>query len=465
MGRYAVPEGRIVKGWTVRLMPTPEQVARFKRDDGARRFACNWAVEEIRQAFSSGSEAGRYDSAVWSHYELRKRWNRVKPEVAPWWAECSKEAYSNGIADAVNALKNWHASKTGSRQGPRMGFPQFRKKGKDPVRCTYTTGALRVEDYRHVVLPGVGRVRSAENIHLILGHIRRGTCRVLSATVREKGGHWSVSLRLEITEPRQPGPRTDTVGVDAGIGRNLLVIMRPDGTVVRKVANPKALRSSITDLRRAARALSRKHEGSRRWQQAKRKLTRVHMRATAIRTDALHKATTELAKTHGRIVVEDLRPRAHARGVRMHRKAWADVAFGEFRRQLTYKCQWYGSELWIADRWFPSSKTCSSCGQVNAMLTLADRTWTCLGCGTGHDRDENAGTNLARLPASQAEAQSGGKTASVRLATVKRVKHPGRMAAKCREALSRDGLEPVHTLGPEAREAALLPPGGGTMGG
>ena len=162
---------------------------------------------------------------------------------------------------------------------------------------------------------------------------------MLSATVREKGGHWSVSLRLEITEPRQPSPRADTVGVDAGIGRNLLVIMRPDGTVVRKVANPKALRSSITDLRRAARALSRKHEGSRRWQQAKRKLTRVHMRATAIRTDALNKATTELAKTHGQIVVEDLRPLAHARGVRMHRKACADFAFGEFRRQLTYKCQ------------------------------------------------------------------------------------------------------------------------------
>jgi putative transposase len=174
------------------------------------------------------------------------------------------------------------------------------------------------------------------------------------------------------------------------------------------------------------------------------------MRAAAIRADTLHKVTTELAKTHGRIVVEDLRPRAHARGVRVRRKAWADVAFGEFRRQLTYKCQWYGSELWIADRWFPSSKTCSACGQVNGKLTLADRIWTCPECDTGHDRDENAGTNLARLPASQAEAQSGGKTASVRLATVKRVKHPGRMVAERREALRRDGLEPVHTLGPEA---------------
>ena len=186
MARYAVPKGRIVKGWMVRLAPTPEQVSRFRRDDGARRFACNWAVGQIHEALSSGSEAGQYDSAVWSHYELRKRWNRIKPEVAPWWAECSKEAYSNGIADAVNALKNWHASKAGSRQGARVGFPRFRKKGKDPVRCTYTTGALRVEDSRHVVLPGVGRVRTAENIRTVVRHVRRGTCRLLSATVRER---------------------------------------------------------------------------------------------------------------------------------------------------------------------------------------------------------------------------------------------------------------------------------------
>ena len=111
-------------------MPTPEQVARFKRDDGARRFACNWAVEEIRQAFSSGAQTGQYDSAV-DLYELRKRWNRVKPEVAPWWAECSKEAYSNGIADAVNALKNW--PRPGGQPGRRQdGVPAVSQEGQRP---------------------------------------------------------------------------------------------------------------------------------------------------------------------------------------------------------------------------------------------------------------------------------------------------------------------------------------------
>src|SRR5690348_5050437 len=98
MGRYDVPRGRIVKGWVVRLEPTPQQVSRFRRDDRAHRFACNWAVGQIHEALSSDPEQGRYDPAIWSHYELRMPWNRVKREAAPWWAECSKEAYPNGIA-------------------------------------------------------------------------------------------------------------------------------------------------------------------------------------------------------------------------------------------------------------------------------------------------------------------------------------------------------------------------------
>jgi putative transposase len=119
----------------------------------------------------------------------------------------------------------------------------------------------------------------------------------------------------------------------------------------------------------------------------------------------------------------------HMCGMRSNRKSWADAGVGEFRRQLTYKCGWYDSELWLADRWYPSSKTCAECGHVHGLLTLDDRTWACPECSTVHDRDENAGTNLARLPASQAEALSGNKTVLVRRAAVKRVKHPRRMAA------------------------------------
>lgn len=428
MARYQIPAGRIVKGWTIRLEPSADQAARFRRDCGARRFAYNWAVTEINGAFERGRETGEHDQTVWSAYSLRKRWNRVKAEVAPWWAECSKEAYSTGIADAVTALKNWHASMTGKRPGPHVGFPRRKKKTRDRRRCTYTTGALRVEGSRAVVLPGVGRVSTAENIRAIWRHVRRGTGRLLSATIREKSGRWYVSLRLEIAAPRRPQPRTDTVGVDVGIGESLLIVMRPDGTVVERVPNPRALRSSLADLRKASRALSRKIEGSSRWREARQRVGRIHARIASIRSDTIHKATTHLAKTHGQVVIEDLGVRQLARGLRSHRKSWADACAGELRRQLGYKCHWYGSELWLADRFYPSSKTCSTCGHVNVSLSLTDRAWACPGCGTEHDRDENAGINLARLPASWAEAQSDGKTAVTRLVAVKRVNRPGRAA-------------------------------------
>jgi len=143
----------------------------------------------------------------------------------------------------------------------------------------------------------------------------------------------------------------------------------------------------------------------------------------------LHQATTRLAKTHGQVVIEDLGVSQRARGLRSHRKSWIDASAGELRRQLTYKAGWYGCELWLAGRFYPSSKTCSACGLVNAALALSDRAWTCPGCGADHDRDENAGINLARLPASWAEAASDGKTAPVRRVALTRVNHPGRVAA------------------------------------
>lgn len=428
MPKYQAPAGTIVRGWTVALEPSPEQAARFRRDCGARRYAYNWAVTAISESFEAGRETGDYDSAVWSAYSLRKRWNQVKGETAPWWAENSKESYAGGIADAVTGLKNWHGSKTGKRHGPKVRFPRRKKKTRDRLRCTYTTGALRVDGSRTVVLPGAGQVRTAENIRPIWRHVRRGTARLLSATIREKAGRWSVSLRLEITAPRQPAPRTSTVGADVGIGHNLLIVMHPDGTVAEKVPNPRALRESLAGIRKANKALARKTEGSPRWWQAKRKLARTQARAANIRSDAIHKATTHLAKTHGRVVIEDLAVRQLIRGLRSHRKSWADAAAGEMRRQLTYKAGWYGCDLRTAGRWYPSSKACSACGHINADLALADRRWACPSCGTVHDRDENAGVNLARLPASQAEAQSDGKTGLARHVAMKRVNHLRKVA-------------------------------------
>jgi putative transposase len=150
----------------------------------------------------------------------------------------------------------------------------------------------------------------------------------------------------------------------------------------------------LQKLRRLSRSLSRKQRGSRNRAKAKTKLARLHRRIAAIRADALHKLTTNLTR-YSTIVIEDL----NVAGMLANRhlsRAVADVGLFEFRRQLEYKTAMAGSALVVADRWFASSKLCSHCNAKNGSLTLSERVWTCVSCGTSHDRDVNAACNLAR---------------------------------------------------------------------
>ena len=181
---------------------------------------------------------------------------------------------------------------------------------------------------------------------------------------------------------------SDTIGVDLGV---LSLATLSDGTIV---PGPKALRQGLRRLRRLSRSHSRKRRGSRNRARAARRLARHQARIAALRRDHLHKLTTQLAKTHGRIVVEDLNVRGLLGNRRLSRSL-ADAGFGEFRRQLANKCQWYGSQLVVADRWFPSSKTCSRCATVKPELSLSERSYHCPNCGLVMDRDLNAAINLA----------------------------------------------------------------------
>ncbi|MGN9920675.1 RNA-guided endonuclease InsQ/TnpB family protein [Micromonospora palomenae] len=169
-------------------------------------------------------------------------------------------------------------------------------------------------------------------------------------------------------------------------------------------ANPRHLGSATRRLRRMARAVSRKvgpdrrtgQRPSKRWDHARADLARTHARVANQRRDALHKLTTGLAAQYGTIVVEDLHVAGMLRNRRLA-KAVSDCGFGEIRRQLAYKTTWNGGRLVTADRWYPSSKTCSGCGAVKAKLPLHAHRFTCDPCGLVLDRDVNAARNLAQL--------------------------------------------------------------------
>ncbi|MGH8940441.1 MAG: RNA-guided endonuclease InsQ/TnpB family protein, partial [Actinomycetes bacterium] len=150
-------------------------------------------------------------------------------------------------------------------------------------------------------------------------------------------------------------------------------------------------------LRLANQRYARTKRGSNGRRKAAKRLGRIHGRVAALRSTLLHSITAGLAKGYTTVVVEDLNAAGMLRNRRLARVV-SDASFGRLRRQLEYKAAWYGTELVVADRWFPSSKTCSGCGAVKADLALSDRTYTCEACGLAIDRDVNAVVNLARYP-------------------------------------------------------------------
>ena len=422
MPRFEVPVGWVVQAYLYALDPTARQERALLSHAGAARFCFNHMLAAVKAVMdqraaerSYGVPDGELTSGLgWSLPALRRAWNQRKHEVAPWWAENSKEAYNTGLDALARALDAWGKSRSGERAGAAVGFPRFKTR-RSRVTVRFTTGTIRVEpDRRHVTLPRLGRIKTHESTRKLAWRIETGAARILSATVsRDAAGRWHVSLQTLVRRavPADHGRGGSVVGVDVGV-RDLLVVAAPDGAEVERVPAPRSLARAQGRLRRLHRKAARQHgpddpatrrkrQPSSRWQRTRARIGRVHVRAANTRRDALHKATTTLAQQHDVVVVETLNAAAmRARGGARKRglnRALADAALAEVRRMLGYKTRWYGSTLVAADRWYPSSKICSACGSRKPRLLLSERTFACDQCGVVLDRDLNAAVNLARL--------------------------------------------------------------------
>ncbi|MFF3115961.1 IS607 family element RNA-guided endonuclease TnpB [Kitasatospora sp. NPDC057904] len=396
----------VTQAYRFALDPTQRQASALLRHAGAARVAYNWALARVKANLSQREAERSYGiedltpSFGWSMYSLRKAWNQAKNDVAPWWPECSKEAYATGLDQLAAALKNWSGSRNGKRKGRPMGFPRFKSKNKAVKSCRFTTGAIRLDGRTHVVLPVLGRIKTHESTRKLARRIENGTARIKSATVRLDAGRWHVAFSVEVDRPDAAPARPDAViGVDLGV-KTLAVFS--DGRPPAE--NPKHYDHARRKLRRLSRTVSRRtgpdrrtgRQPSKRWLRANDQRNRVHHRVADLRRDGIHKLTTELALEYGTIVVEDLNVAGMVKNRRLAR-AVSDAGFGEIRRQLAYKTEWNGGRLEVADRWFPSSKTCSDCRAVKPKLPLRVRTFSCEHCGLVIDRDENAARNLASL--------------------------------------------------------------------
>ncbi|MFE3793701.1 IS607 family element transposase accessory protein TnpB [Nocardia tengchongensis] len=399
-----------VQAYRFALDPTPDQQESLRSHCGAARFAYNWGRQRVFANWNQRIAEASYDIpnddlTPWidvSSSGLRKAWNAEKGNVAPWWAENSKEAYSSGLTRLADAFANYGASKRGLRAGARMGVPRRRKKYSHQS-FTVTTGSYGLgAGSRRLKIPRIGVIRTAESTRKLARRLRNGTAKLGAMTLSYRTGRWfaSFTVRVRRDDPTPARPKA-VVGVDVGV-KSLAVLST--GEVLR---NPKHYQKVQQKRRRLARARSRRNgpdrkrgiEPSKRWMKANAAANHLEYRVTAMSRDSVHKLTTRLATKYGTVVVEHLNVAGMLRNRSLSKAIWS-TRLAELRRQLEYKACWYSTVLVKADRYFPSSKTCSACKAVKAKLSLNERVFRCDHCGLVLDRDVNAARNLAALASS-----------------------------------------------------------------
>ena len=371
------------RAYKYRLYPDGAQRTLFAQTFGCARLLYNDCLAWFKAEYRAASEEVR----PMGHLPLVTYFKGEHPFMK----DVDSLALMNARKNFERALDNFFDSRSGKRKGRRMGFPEFKKKGK--CRDSYTTnnqgGTVAVREDA-VRLPKAGWVRAS---------VHRGIPedgRILSATVsRDRDGRHYVSVLVE-TPDRAPVRKFDpsslrVVGLDMSLSHFVISSDPEDGSTKAKYV--RRYRESERRIRRLSRALHRKAKDSANREKARTALARAHSKAARKRQDFVCKQALHYAREYDVIVLEDIDLQAMSRSLHLG-KSVMDMGFGDFRRRLSYKCAEYGSALLYADRWFPSSKTCHECGAVNHALTLSDREWTCPHCGAVLDRDRNAAENL-----------------------------------------------------------------------
>ena len=390
------------RAYKTELGPNKTQEKVLANHAGAARFAYNWGLARRTEEYRL---AGKSSGAIEQHRQL----NRLKKTTCPWLYEVSKCAPQEALRDLDRAFAHFYRRAAEKKKGKlkgRVGYPRFktRRRGLGSFRLT---GSIHVKA-RRIKLPCLGWIRLKEKGYLPADDTPG--VHVLSATVSERAGRWFVSLQVEeeMEVEEATGP---AVGVDLGI--KTLAVCSHGNDNHTHYENPKALYTGARKLRKLQKKLSRQEKGSNRREVTGKKIARQNMRISRVRQDAVHKATSEIvakAKPPSErpyvVGIEDLNVSGMMKNHSLAR-AVADASMREFRRQLAYKCSWYGIEMVVVPRFEATSKPCSRCGWVKEDLTLSDRTFHCESCGHTADRDDNASDNIRLLAVSSTERVNG----------------------------------------------------------
>ncbi|WAZ19041.1 transposase [Streptomyces cinnabarinus] len=357
---------QVKRAFKYRFYPTGEQAAELSRTFGCVRLVYNKALEDRTRAW----------------YGEQRRISYVQSSAAlTQWKKSEELAFLTAVSSVPlqQALRHLQAA-FGNFFAKRAQYPRYKSRKKSRASAEYTRSAFTWRGGRLTL----AKMAAPLDIRWSrpLPHGAEPTTVTVS---RDPAGRWFVSLLCEDTLAPAPAT-TAAVGIDAGI--TSLVTLSTGETI----SNPRHERRDRARLARAQRELSRKAKGSNNRAKARVKAARVHARIADRRRDFLHKLSTRLVRENQTVVIEDLTVRNLLKNGTLAR-AISDAAWTDLRMMLEYKCAWYGRELVVIDRWFPSSKLCGPCGTVAAKMPLNVREWTC-GCGAMHDRDVNAARNI-----------------------------------------------------------------------
>ena len=352
----------------IRIYPNREQEQFLNKSCGVARFAYNWGLAEWQKRYENGEKP--------NHLKLKKQFNGIKQVEFPFVYEVSKCCTETAFANLGKAYKNFFTKRT--------KYPKFKKKG---IHDSFGLNNLNFHiDEKHVKLAKMSPMRMAEPL--------RFDGKIMSGTVSRVADKWYISIAVEIRRDLTLQKTGKFAGVDLGVKD---IAITSDGC---KFANPRWIHKSEKKLKRLNRELARRQRASKRRERTRLRLARQHDRVANQRKDWLHKITTYMVRKDDVIALEDLNVRGMVKNHNLA-KAITNVSFGEFNRQIEYKAQMYGKQIYRVDRFFRSSNTCSNCGCVQEKMPLNVREWTCPDCGAHHDRDINAATNLLRQAMSE----------------------------------------------------------------
>ena len=367
--------------YNYRIYPKPHQIEPLAKAFGCARVVYNDALWLYKKALIEGLPIPKdVDKQVIT--QAKKTPDRA------WLSEVSNIVLQQSFRDLQTAWNNYFSSLKGKRKGKKVGFPKFKKKqSRQAIR--FRKGGFKVYSQS---------VKLAK-----IGHVKMVVSRPLPSSpssvtiIKDCAGRYFASFVVEIPQPIPPQADC-SCGIDLGLTHFCIL------STGEKIENPRLHKKMLRKIKKANRRLSKAKKDSNRRKKRKLRLAKLHAKVKDQRTDFIHKLTTRLVRENHSIAVEDLNVAGLVKNRKLSR-AISDAGWAKFKTLLAAKCDKYGRDLIIVDRWYPSSQICSYCGQSGGRKELDVREWECLYCNTVHDRDINAAKNLIREAGGQSDSE------------------------------------------------------------